>query len=116
MRSRSNSPGRVLTGWLIAALLLAQQGALWHVFEHFGADRNARGLAVSPNESDQSAPVIGCAKCLAFAALEHATPASAEPPAVKRCAAAPAQSVAPASATCPAPAACSRDPPAFALS
>ncbi|MBK8338405.1 MAG: hypothetical protein IPL03_18350 [Sterolibacteriaceae bacterium] len=113
MRLRSNRSLRRLAGWLIAALLFAQHAASWHAVEHIGAGHEARSLNLAPGDAGGSAPEFVCAKCLAFASLDHFTsnPNALLASDFDNVTLAP--SAPPLFLPCQAPTACSRGPPLF---
>lgn len=110
MRFRSDMAWRWLSGWLVAALLFAQQGALGHALAHLDAERSVAAAAQA--EGGSPAHELACAKCLAYAVLDHAAAATRDAPAVAGGRAAPAPGEPVTSLSCTVPAACSRDPPA----
>lgn len=101
---------RWFAAWLIAALLCAQHGALGHALTHLDAERAFASAGVVQDDG-LSGHELACAKCLAYAVLDHAAASSpgAEPVGTGRAALQPNESV--CSLSQPVPAACSRDPP-----
>lgn len=79
MRFRPDTTLRWLSGWLIAALLLAQHGATWHAIEHLGKTSGVAASAAVQSDSEGTPHELSCAKCLAYAALDHATSSPVAP-------------------------------------
>lgn len=111
MRVRSDMIGRWLSGWLVAALLFAQQGALGHALAHLDAEQRI-AAAAQPEGGGSPAHELACAKCLAYAVLDHAAAVTHDAPADAGGRAVPVPGEPVASLSCTIPAACSRDPPA----
>ena len=110
MRVRSKILWRWISGWLIAALLFAQHGALGHALAHLDGDIAAAAV-VSAQSGTGAAHDLACAKCLAYVALDHAAAAAPVVPPLEagHAAQVPDQPVFSLAGTVPA--ACSRDPP-----
>lgn len=109
MHFRSDMAWRWLSGCLIAALLFAQHGALGHALAHFDAERSVAAAAQA--EGGSAAHELACAKCLAYAVLDHAAAVTHAAPVAAGSRAAPMPGEPVASLSCTVPAACSRDPP-----
>lgn len=112
-RSPLRSSLRWVAGWLIAAMLFAQHGAIWHAIEHLGKARTVAGETAAQADTTGSTPhELSCAKCLAFAALDHANGGSIAAAVGDAPVAAPVPTSSPRNLPRTAPAACSRGPPA----
>ena len=110
MRSRSALAWRWLAGWLVAALLFAQHGALGHALAHLDAERSV-SVAAQVDGGSSAAHELACAKCLAYAVLDHAAAVIHAVPIAAGGRVAPVPGEPVESLSCSVPAACSRDPP-----